>query len=180
MGQGTTTQSMTNQLKLVQRDLNAVVDANADLIGNRELVQRMKNPVFDGTQVLNERASALAPLGAKPRQLQLMPGMQAGIFSHVKHALLLSKGNVPQAIENLQGFIERLNKRYDPSNISLEMRSRVGGMYGVPMGEVTPDMVKRYVDDMTAGVQRTIDELKQTPAGAPRKKMSVKIGRAHV
>ena len=173
MGQGTTTQSMTNQLKLVQRDLNAIVDANADLIGNRELAQRMKNPVFDGTQVLNERASALAPLGAKPRQLQLMPGMQAGIFSHVKHALLLSKGNVPQAIENLQGFIERLNKRYDPNNISLEMRSRVGGMYGVPMGEVTPDMVKRYVDDMTAGVQRTIDELKQTPAGAPRKKMSV-------
>lgn len=173
MGQGTTTQSMMNQLKLVQRDLSAVVDANADLIGNRDLVQRMKNPVFDGTPVLDDLSAKLAPAGAKPRQLQLMPGLQAGIFSHVKHALLLSKGDVNGAIEQLQGFIQRLNDRYDPDNISLTMRSRVGGMYGVPMGEVTPELVKRYVDDMTAGVQRTIDELKQTPSGAPRKKITV-------
>lgn len=173
MGQGQTTQAMTNQLRMVQRDLNEVVDANADLIGSPDLIKKFKNPVFDGTKVLDNVSPETKPVGAKPRQLELMPGAKGGIFSHVKHALLLSGGDVQRAVEQLQGFVKRLNERTDPNNITLEMRQRVGGMYGVRMGDVTPELVTRYVEDMTAGVQRAIDEMQQTPLGAPRKTMSV-------
>ena len=38
---------VTPMLQKIQRDFNELIDANADLIGNRELVQQLKNPVFE-------------------------------------------------------------------------------------------------------------------------------------
>ena len=95
--------------------------------------------------------------------------------THAKASFIAAgKDNVEGAIQHLVGFVDRLRKRTDPNNLTLDARMRIAGDFGVRPGDVTPELASQYIENMSAAALAAAEELRnrQRPAGAPRKRIS--------
>ena len=152
MGQGAMTPGQTNQLRMVQRDLSAVVDANADLLRNPELVAQLKNPVFNG-------------MAALPSQGELIPTASA-VHRKIAVALTMGRRDPQAAAAFLQGQKERLQQRYDNGEYNQDWARSVAKSYNLTQGEA----VQRYQELAKAHLQQQMAEIDQAIADVSRQK----------
>ncbi len=146
------TPGQTNQLRMVQRDLSAVVDANADLLRNPELVAQLKNPVFNG-------------MAALPSQGELIPTASA-VHRKIAVALTMGRRDPQAAAAFLQGQKERLQQRYDNGEYNQDWARSVAKSYNLTQGEA----VQRYQELAKAHLQQQMAEIDQAIADVSRQK----------
>ena len=104
-----------NRLRLVQRDLDEVVNDNAGLIKDAALLKQLKNPMFDGTSVIDALASQQ---GGQPR------AMQGDMFGTTKGARMREEGAAALAGKDPA---ETLNELQLQIQLFLYVLNQVGG-----------------------------------------------------
>jgi len=107
------TQADGRRLSLVNKDLAATVDANADLIRDRALIDQLKNPMFDGTRVLADlqTAAELAPPGAARGMRGDLFGGRKDVLDLTNRAIAIGRGDPAKALQYLQEQLQRLRER---------------------------------------------------------------------
>jgi len=106
LGGGIQTPEKTAQIKVAMRDLNNLVDDNADLINDPKLINQLKNPMFDGSSIVGALAAQ--------DQFGQARGMQSDMFGTVKRtaqmardAMAMAGGDVTKAVANLESAKQR-------------------------------------------------------------------------
>jgi hypothetical protein len=153
----------TRQMRLIQRDLAEIVDANAEIIGNPELIDQLKNPMFDGTREI----SALAGETAQRRAMQ---GDMFGEFKlayiMARNALAMAGGDPVAAAELIRRSKERYQSnlaagKYD-DNWAISESNRLG----IPAGQAIKDretLAEQHVARMAHQADQAIDFIERAP-----------------
>lgn len=152
LGRGEISPAQDRQLKTILRDLAEVVDANAGLIGDPDLVAKLKNPVFNG-------------LAALPSQGELIPTASA-IHRKVSVALTMGRRDPQAAVAFLQGQKERLQQRYDNGEYDQNWAMSVAKSYNLTQGEA----IQRYQELAQAHLEQQLAEIDQAIADVSRQK----------
>jgi hypothetical protein len=129
------TEADGRRLTLVNKDLASVIDANADLIGSKALADQLKNPMFDGTQVLSDLqvAAGQAPVD----QARGMPGDLFGGYKNVldlaNRALAIGRGDPQKSVQYLQEQLQRFQTR-----VAENVDNGIWGRTNAPQVGLTP------------------------------------------
>jgi len=106
----TRTPGDVNRLRMINRDLASVIDANTSLIGDDELARRMKDSNFDANQALSGIRFSLdtSDQGGQPRAMRGdLTGTRKDILDLTNRALAIGRQDVGKAVEYLQGLQQR-------------------------------------------------------------------------
>lgn len=160
------TPQVSNQIGLVQKDLNRLVDNNKDLLNDNELAKRLKNPTFNGTKALEDLEA-----GAQPRAMQ---GNLFGTFINSARrssaAMALAGQNPTEAITKLREARERLQQKLDNNGFddSFVMRQGRGqGMNGAEALRNRDSLIQNYVTGAFDEIDQAIASLERR-GGKPR------------
>lgn len=168
LGGGIQTPEKTAQIAAGVRDLNRMVDENAALINDKKLIGQLKNPMFDGTNILAALASQ-----EQVSQPLAMQGNLFGKFINGSRAAQLAvafKGNPEAAIKFLQDRKQKLLDDLASGKLDAAWAQKIGARYGMTQGESVQNyqqVAELYTQSAVAEVDEALDQVsKQT--GAPK------------
>jgi hypothetical protein len=151
------------RMKIVSQDLSDVVDANTDIIKDRNLIQQLKNPMFNGTPVLD----ALASQGAGEAR-----GMQSDMFGTVKRvaqmardAMAMAGGDVNKAIANLQATKQRYIAKLEAGGYDENWAITQAGE-GMTAGEAIKSrqqLAEQHVNRLSEQIDQAVAQLQRQP-----------------
>jgi hypothetical protein len=129
------TEADGRRLTLVNKDLASVIDANADLISSKALADQLKNPMFDGTQVLSDLQVAASQ--APSSQARGMAGDLFGGYKNVldlaNRALAIGRGDPQKSVQYLQEQLQRFRDR-----VAANVNNGIWGRTNAPQVGLTP------------------------------------------
>jgi len=176
LGGGIQTPEKTAQIAAGVRDLNRMVDENAALINDKKLIGQLKNPMFDGTDILAALASQ-----EQVSQPLAMQGNLFGKFINGSRAAQLAvafKGNPEAAIKFLQDRKQKLLDDLASGKLDAAWAQKIGARYGMTQGESVQNyqqVAELYTQSAVAEVDEALDQVsKQT--GAPKAMQSNLFG----
>jgi hypothetical protein len=159
-------QAGMNLRKTIQKNLAEVVDANMGLIRSKGVANQLKNPVFDGSQVL----ARLEPNVGQPRAMQ---GNLFGTFQAATrlatNAMALSGQNPDGAIQELENKRARMQEKVDSGGYTdAEVISRrPAGMTSGQALKNRDSILQRLLQETNAEIDHAID-IVQKRTGQPR------------
>ncbi len=168
LGGGIQTPEKTAQIKAGMRDLNRMVDENAALINDKKLIEQLKNPMFDGTNVL--AALALQEQTSQPLAMQ---GNLFGKFLNGSRAAQLAvsyTGSPQAAIKFLQDRKQKLLDDLANGNLDAAWAQKIGARYGMTQGESVQNyqqVAELYTQSAVAEVDEALDQVSKQ-VGAPK------------
>jgi len=155
----TVTPQISNQIALVQRDLNRLVDENKALINDNALAKQLKTPTFDGTKALENLEAG------KPRAMQ---GTLFGNFidteRRIRSALALAGQDVKGAINELLASRNRIQARLDNNGFDDGFIMRHGRNLGMNAAEALRNrdsIIERYTSQAFREIDQAIAELER-------------------
>jgi hypothetical protein len=151
------------RMKIVSQDLSDVVDANAGLIKDGNLIRQLKNPMFDGTPVLN----ALASQGGGEAR-----GMQGDMFGTIKRtaqmardAMAMAGGDVNKAVANLQAAKQRYIAKLEAGGYDENWAISQAGE-GLTAGEAVKSrqqLAEQHVARLSEQIDQAVEQLQRQP-----------------
>jgi hypothetical protein len=151
------------RMKIVSQDLSDVVDANAGLIKDGNLIRQLKNPMFDGTPVLDVLASQG---GGEAR------GMQSDMFGTVKRvaqmardAMAMAGNDVNKAIANLQATKQRYIAKLEAGGYDENWAISQAGE-GMTAGEAVKSrqqLAEQHVARLSEQIDQAVAQLQRQP-----------------
>jgi hypothetical protein len=159
-------QAGMNLRKTIQKNLAEVVDANMGLIRSKGVANQLKNPVFDGSQVL----ARLEPNVGQPRAMQ---GKLFGTFQaaarRASNAMALAGQDPTKAVEELEQNRARIQEKvdsggYDDATI---ISMRPAGMSSGEALKNKDSIIQNYVQNANFEIDHAID-IVQKRTGQPR------------
>ena len=152
------------RLKLVQRDLNEIVDDNAGLIKDRELIKQLKNPMYDGLPVIDALASQQ---GGQARAMQGdMFGTNKGARMRQEGAAALAGGEVEGTIDKLNQQRARIQKKLDSGGFDENWAMGQAQKLGMTRGEAAKNaraIAEQYVQQAFADIDQALANLQRKP-----------------
>jgi hypothetical protein len=133
LGGGIQTPEKTAQIKAGMRDLDRMVDENAALINDKNLIKQLKNPMFDGTDILAALASQ-----EQTSQPLAMQGDLFGKFvngSRAAQLALAHKGSPEAAIKFLEDRKKKLLDDLASGKLDAAWAQSIGTRYGMTQGQ---------------------------------------------
>ena len=159
------TEADLRTMKIVSQNLSDVVDANADIIKDRNLIQQLKNPMFNGTPVLD----ALATQGAGEAR-----GMQSDMFGTIKRtaqmardAMAMAGGDVTKAIANLEAAKQRYYTKLQTGGYDENWAISQAGP-GLTAGEAVrsrQQLAEQHVARLAEQIDQAIEQLRRPSRG---------------
>ena len=168
LGGGIQTPEKTAQIAAGVRDLNRMVDENAALVNDKKLIEQLKNPMFDGTDVLAALASQ-----EQVSQPLAMQGNLFGKFLNGSRAAQLAvsfTGSPQAAIKFLQDRKQKLLDDLANGNLDAAWAQNIGARYGMTQGESVRNYQKvaeLYTQAAVAEVDEALDQVSKQ-VGAPK------------
>jgi hypothetical protein len=168
LGGGIQTPEKTAQIAAGVRDLNRMVDENAALINDKKLIGQLKNPMFDGTDILAALASQ-----EQVSQPLAMQGNLFGKFINGSRAAQLAvsyTGSPQAAIKFLQDRKQKLLDDLASGKLDAAWAQGIGARYGMTQGESVQNYQKvaeLYTQSAVAEVDEALDQVSKQ-AGAPK------------
>jgi hypothetical protein len=159
-------QAGMNLRKTIQKNLAEVVDANMGLIRSKGVANQLKNPVFDGSQVL----ARLEPNVGQPKAMQ---GKLFGTFQaaarRASNAMALAGQDPTKAVEELEQNRARIQEKidsggYDDATI---ISMRPAGMSSGEALKNKDSIIQNYVQNANSEIDHAID-IVQKRTGQPR------------
>lgn len=160
LGGGIQTPEKTAQITAGMRDLNRMVDENAALINDKNLIKQLKNPMFDGTDAV--AALALQEQTSQPLAMQ---GNLFGKFingARTAQLTLAYTGDPAAAVTFLQDKKQKLLSDYESGVMDAAWAQSRGPRFGMTQGEAAknPEAVAQlYVQSTAAEIDAAIDQL---------------------
>jgi hypothetical protein len=168
LGGGIQTPEKTAQIAAGVRDLNRMVDENAALINDKNLIEQLKNPMFDGSDILAAMASQ-----EQVGQPLAMQGNLFGKFVNGSRAAQLAisyTGSPEAALKFLQERKQKLLDDLASGKLDAAWAQKIGARYGMTQGESVKNYQKvaeLYTQSAVSEVDEAIDQVsKQT--GTPK------------
>ena len=168
LGGGIQTPEKTAQIAAGMRDLNRMVDENATLINDKNLIKQLKNPMFDGTDVLAAMASQ-----EQAGQPLAMQGDLFGKFINGSRAAQLAvahTGSPEAAIKFLQDRKQKLLDDLASGKLDAAWAQNIGPRYGMTQGQSVQNFQKvaeLYTQSAVAEAEAAIDQVSKQ-VGAPK------------
>ena len=168
LGGGIQTPEKTAQITAGMRDLNRMVDENAALINDKNLIKQLKNPMFDGTDAV--AALALQEQTSQPLAMQ---GNLFGKFLNGSRAAQLAvsfSGSPEAAIKFLQDRKQKLLDDLASGKLDAAWAQKIGARYGMTQGESVQNYQKvaeLYTQSAVAEVDEALDQVSKQ-VGAPK------------
>ena len=168
LGGGIQTPEKTAQIAAGMRDLNRMVDENAGLINDKNLIKQLKNPMFDGTEILAALASQ-----EQVSQPLAMQGNLFGKFINGSRAAQLAvahTGSPQAAIKFLQDRKQKLLDDLASGKLDAAWAQGIGARYGMTQGESVRNYQKvaeLYTQSAVAEAEAAIDQVSKQ-IGAPK------------
>jgi hypothetical protein len=151
------------RMKIVSQDLSDVVDANAGVIKDGNLIRQLKNPMFDGTSVLD----ALASQGGGEAR-----GMQGDMFGTIKRtaqmardAMAMAGGDVNKAVANLQAAKQRYIAKLEAGGYDENWAISQAGP-GMTAGEAVKSrqqLAEQHVARLSEQIDQAVEQLQRQP-----------------
>ena len=167
----TRTPGDVNRLRMINRDLASVIDANTNLIGDVELARRMKDSNFDASRELSAiRASMDVAPTSQPRAMQGdLAGTRKDILDLTNRALAIGRQDVGKAVEYLQGLQQRSQELLPEQSTDSFWGRRTAPLVGMTTAEGFANP-KKVADLYSAQQEREIAEAIQRlqSTGQPR------------
>lgn len=160
LGGGIQTPEKTAQITAGMRDLNRMVDENAALINDKNLIKQLKNPMFDGTDAV--AALALQEQTSQPLAMQ---GNLFGKFingARTAQLTLAYTGDPAAAVTFLQDKKQKLLSDYESGMMDAAWAQSRGPRFGMTQGEAAknPEAVAQlYVQSTVAEIDAAMDQL---------------------
>jgi len=160
LGGGIQTSDKTAQIKAGMRDLNRMVDEHAALINDKNLIKQLKNPMFDGTNILAALASQ-----EQVSQPLAMQGNLFGKFLNGSRAAQLAvsyTGSPQAAIKFLQDRKQKLLDDLASGKLDAAWAQGIGARYGMTQGESVQNYQKvaeLYTQSAVAEVDEALDQV---------------------
>ena len=152
-------------MKIVSQNLSDVVDANAGLIKDGNLIRQLKNPMFDGTPVLDALASQSA---GEAR------GMQGDMFGTIKRtaqiardAMAMAGGDVTKAVANLEAAKQRYFAKLQAGGYDENWAISQAGP-GLTAGEAVrsrQQLAEQHVARLAEQIDQAIEQLQRPARG---------------
>jgi hypothetical protein len=152
-------------MKIVSQNLSDVVDANAGLIKDGNLIRQLKNPMFDGTPVLDALASQSA---GEAR------GMQSDMFGTIKRtaqmardAMAMAGGDVTKAVANLEAAKQRYIAKLQAGGYDENWAISQAGP-GLTAGEAVrsrQQLAEQHVARLAEQIDQAIEQLQRPARG---------------
>lgn len=162
LGSGQMDPTKTRQIQTIQKNLNEVIDANADLIGDAKLVQQLKNPMFDGEAII-ERAAQRPSVGGGGQQLSLVPGARP--VNQLISFALAATGRDPQAaVDYLERYRQHQQERLASGQLGADWALKMAAQYGITRGEAAQNpaaVAEKYMAEIDARVDQAIAGIQQ-------------------
>lgn len=150
-----------NRLKLVMRDLNEVVDDNAGLVKDKALLKQLKNPMFDGTSIIDTLASQA---GGEARAMQ--GDMFKGADRRTDGARAL-EGDSPEALlKGLNDDRARIQRSYDSGKYDSTWAMRVADQFGFTKAQALQNpkaVAQAYMQKAFGQIDQAIANLQRQP-----------------
>jgi hypothetical protein len=168
LGGGIQTPQKTAQITAGVRDLNRMVDENAALIKDKKLIEQLKNPMFDGSNILAALASQ-----EQVGQPLAMQGDLFGKFINGSRAAQLARaytGSPEAAIEFLKEKKQKLSDDLASGKLDAAWAQGIGARFGMTQGESVKNYQKvaeLYTQSVLAEADAAIDQLSKQ-AGTPK------------
>lgn len=168
LGGGIQTPQKTVQITAGVRDLNRMVDENAALIKDKKLIEQLKNPMFDGSNILAALASQ-----EQVGQPLAMQGNLFGKFINGARAAQLARaytGSPEAAIEFLKEKKQKLSDDLASGKLDAAWAQNIGARFGMTQGESVKNYQKvaeLYTQSVFAEADAAIDQLSKQ-AGTPK------------
>lgn len=174
------TQSDLNQMRLVKKDLDALIDSNADAInaasGDVRLTQApskkfsltLKNPMFNGDQLLSDIESLEAP-GAPRAMAGDLFGGRIDMIDLPNRALVIAGQDPVKAVSYLQGLVQRTRERMPTISADSDWGRRMAPAVGLTAREGFENPAKvaeLYLAQQEKAVADAIEVVQ--PKGQPR------------
>ena len=164
LGGGIQTPEKTAQIKMAMRDLNNLVDDNADLINDPKLINQLKNPMFDGSSIVGA-------LAAQDQSGQAR-GMQGDMFGTIKRtaqmardAMAMAGGDVNKAIANLQATKQRYLAKLEAGGYDENWAISQAGE-GMTAGEAVKSrqqLAEQHVARLSEQIDQAVEQLQRQP-----------------
>jgi hypothetical protein len=170
----TRTPGDVNRLRMINRDLADVIDANTNLIGDAELARRMKDSNFDASRELDAIRNSLdtGDQGGQPRAMQgnLFGANPTKVSNLVKTTMGLASQDPAKAIELLEAdrakdLADQASGKHDANWAGVK-----AGYFGFTRGEAAknPAEISRlYMEQQNKDIDAAIAKLGGT-TGQPR------------
>lgn len=154
-----------NRLQLIQRDLNEVVNDNAGLIKDRETLEKLKNPMFNGLPIIDALASQ--QVGGEARAMQGdMFGSLKGATRRQQGAAALAGPEVADQITELNQQRERILSRLKSGGFDQNWAMGRAAGLGITRGQAVRDyqtIAEQYVQRALADIEQAIARLERQP-----------------
>ena len=150
-----------NRLKLIQRDLNEVVDDNAGLIKDPALLKQLKNPMFDGTSVIDALANQQ---GGEARAMQ--GDLFKGADRRTDSARALEGGSPEALLKGLNDDRARIQRSYDSGKYDSTWAMRVADQFGFTKAQAlqNPEAVAQaYMKKAFGQIDQAVANLQRQP-----------------
>jgi len=160
LGGGVQTPEKTTQIAAGVRDLNRMVDENAALINDNNLIKQLKNPMFDGSSILGALASQ-----EQTSQPLAMQGNLFGKFVNGDRAAQLAlahTGSPEAAIKFLQDRKQKLLDDLENGNLDAAWAQNIGPRYGMTQGQSVQNFQKvaeLYTQSAVAEAEAAINQV---------------------
>lgn len=172
LGSGRMDPTKTRQIQTIQKNLREVIDANADLIGDRQLVQQLKNPTFNGEELLAQISAARPSVGGPGPQMNLVPGAQP--VNRLVSFAMAATGRDPQAaVEYLEQYRQHQQDRLQSGQLGSDWAIRMAQQYGISRGEAAKNpgaVAEKYLAEVNARIDQAIGDLQQMKPSAGGRK----------
>jgi len=166
LGGGIQTPEKTAQIKMAMRDLNNLVDDNADLINDPKLINQLKNPMFDGSSIVG--ALAAQDQSGEAR------GMQGDMFGTIKRtaqmardAMAMAGGDVTKAVANLEAAKQRYITKLQSGGYDENWAISQAGP-GLTAGEAVrsrQQLAEQHVARLAEQIDQAIEQLQRPARG---------------
>ena len=151
------------RMKIVSQDLSDVVDANAGLIKDGNLIRQLKNPMFDGTPVLDALASQG---GGEARAMQTdMFGTVKRVAQMARDAMAMAGNDVNKAIANLQATKQRYIAKLEAGGYDENWAISQAGE-GMTAGEAVKSrqqLAEQHVARLSEQIDQAVAQLQRQP-----------------
>ena len=166
LGGGIQTPEKTTQIKMAMRDLNNLVDDNANLINDPKLINQLKNPMFDGSSIVGA-------LAAQDQSGQAR-GMQSDMFGTIKRtaqmardAMAMAGGDVTKAVANLEAAKQRYIAKLQAGAYDENWAITQAGP-GMTAGEAVrsrQQLAEQHVARLAEQIDQAIEQLQRPARG---------------
>ena len=151
------------RLKMVQQDLADLIDSAVPEAGNKDLRKQLKNPLFDGTQIMS--ALVETPAGEARAMQGNLFGSFKGATRETQTALALAQRDPQAAIEQLEARRQRIADSQASGEYDANWGMRMAPTFGMSRAEgfSNPSRVAQlYADKVNAEIDQAIAAIQQS------------------